>query len=349
MDAEPDLSGIVEGRRQGERLALEIPLECIAGFRLRGALKEDPLFEQDLREGPPALRPREPPRRIPPAEAEEGEPEVPEPAALPRDTIYVLRPTGALRAEGRFRSLDDKYLTLTMDDQLRRVRRDIVLGAILAPAASATVETEVPAVIEISGAGRLPCFLLRIEGAPQDRTIAFRFPGARPEAAASVPERWVRRISLASDRVQFLSDLNPVRVEEIPALGDRVPFPWKKDLSASGSPLRLGGRRYAKGLGMHPSSSLEFQLDARFRALAGIVGLDDAAREGAAVKFRIVADGKEIFSKVLKRRPPGEPADVQSLSLPIDGVRRLRLEVEWAEEGFQLGAHADWADLRATR
>lgn len=334
--------------RGGDRLCLEVPLECIEGFRLRGSIKDDPLFEKDLQEGPPALRPEAPARRAPGAESEKEEPGGAA-APLPRDTIYVLRPTGALRAEGRFRSLDETYLTLTMEGQLRRVRREILIGAILAPAASAAVETEVPAVIETNGAGRIPVFLRRIDGAPPERRITFRFPGARPDEVVSVPESWVQRISLSSDRVLFLSNLNPVRVEETPVLGDRVPFPWKRDFASSGSPLRIGGRRYSKGIGMHPSSSLEFQLDAKFRALAGVAGLDDSAAEGASAKFRILADGKEIFSKVLKKEASGKAPDLQSISLPIDGVRRLRLEVEHAEEGFVLGAHADWADIRVTR
>ena len=339
--AEIELS-LAEGRR-----VLEAPLECIAGFRLREARADDPLFEDDLRDGPPALRPRAAAREEPEPEGK-GAPGLRE-TPVPTDTIYVVRPGGILRAEGRFRSLDGEYLTLTMEEGLRRVRRDIVFGAIFAPMASPAVETEIPAVIETEGAGRLPAFVRRIEGAPPHRTVSFRFPGARADSLQSISERSVRRILFSSDRVVFLSNLAPVRVEEVPALGDRVPFPWKKDLSSAGSPLFLGGRRYSKGLGVHPYCALEYELDGRFRALAGTIGLDDAAREGASVKFRVLADGKEIFAKTLAKGPSGKPGAFENLSLPLEGVRRLSLEVDTPTEGFELGAHADWADLRAAR
>ena len=235
-----------------------------------------------------------------------------------------------------------------MDGSARRVRRDILVGVIFAPMASSALETEIPAVIETDRAGRLPAFLSAIDGFPPDRKVSFRFPGARPADVQSLPESWLRGIRLSSDRVVFLSELGPTVVEEVPLLGERFPFPWKKDLAASGVPIRLSGRRYSRGLGVHPYCALEFELEGRYRALAGVIGLDDSSGAESGVRFRVLADGKEIYAKDILRKTQSTTGP-EGLSLPMDGVKRLRLEVDYGPDGVDFGDHADWADLRVTR
>lgn len=310
----------------GARVAIRVPLEGLAGFRLREAHAEDDVFEADLA----AARKRAPER------AAAGEP-------ARADTVYVRRGSGLLRVEGVLRALDDEHLTLEFEGSERRLRRQLVLGVLLAPVAARAAPGGIPAVFELRDGGRFPAELAGIEhgGEAQELLVLARLPGAGAGEAARIPSGLVSRIRLASERVVFLSSLDPVKVEETPALGSAVRFPWRKDLSAAGGPLKLGGRIYRKGIGMHSRSSLEFDLRGRFQTFASTVGLEDHAGPRASVSLRVLADGRELF-----RKDAASGSAAEAVTLSIAGVGRLRLEVDYGADGLDLGDYAAWADAR---
>jgi hypothetical protein len=346
VEVEPPETGPGKEARR-EKLTFRIPLEAIRAFRLREASRGDQVFEEDLsRESPPQLlgpASVEGVEKPPPAEAGSvGETELT--GQLPRDLVYVRRSGGALRVEGLFQSLDDEYLTLILQGEPRRIRRQLVLGVILAPVATSVVETEVPAVFDLEGVGGLPAFLRGLQGEAPRRRFAIRFAGAPPGDVEEIPEGRLRLVRFSSDRVVFLSALDPIRVEQVPFIGSETSLQWQKDKAVGGGPLRLGGRTYRKGLGVHSRNVIEYDLQARYRSLAGVIGLDESAGPRGSVTFRVFADSKEIFSKEVGSGDPPE-----TISLPADGVRRLRLEVDYGPDGVDFGDCADWADLRVTR
>jgi hypothetical protein len=222
------------------------------------------------------------------------------------------------------------------------VKRQRVQGVILAPVASRIVEAEVPAVFELPGVGRFPAYLTGLRSEPGE--ITYRFRGAPERAVKTISAALVRRVTFASDRVAFLSALEPAKVEEVPLLGTQAPFPWKRDLAAGGGPLALAGKVYRKGLGVHSRSLLEYDIGGAYRSFAAMIGLDDAAGPRGAVVFRVLGDGKEIYRKEKAR---GEAPE--RVLLPLNGVQRLRLEVDFGADGVDFCDHADWADARITR
>lgn len=291
------------------------PTEAIKGFRLREVHADDHLFELDLES---TTRPE-------------------------KDVVYVRKGGSLLRVAGVFHSLNEDYLTLEYEGKTRRVRRQRVLGMILAPVASRRVDAEIPAVVELRAGGRFPAYFRGIRtGTPAH--ILYRFRGTPEKAVQAIPSTLVARVSFASDRVLFLSSLEPVKVEETPFLGATPSFPWRKDLSVRGSPLSLAGKTYGKGLGVHSRSALEFKIEAGYRSFSSLIGLDDSAGPQGGVTFRVFADGKEIY-----HRDMAKGATPEMLVLPVHGVTRLRLEVDFGEDGVDLGDHADWAEARITK
>jgi hypothetical protein len=296
-------------------LVLEAPTEALTAFRLREAHADDDLFESDLN------------APVPPA----------------RDVVYARRGAGLLRVEGVFQSLDDEFLTLELEGTPRRMRRQSVLGVILSPVASSSVESGTPAVFELRGGCPVPAYLVGIR--PGNGTeVLLRFRGASPGSVAAIDTKHIERVKLSSDRVLFLSSVEPAAIEETPFIGTQSPFPWRKDLAAAGGPLQLAGKTYRKGLGVHSRSALDFDLGGRYQGFAAWIGLDDAASAEAGVTFRVLADGKEIFKKDVSRSDTPE-----AVLLPVPGVKRLRLEVDFGEDGTDFGDHADWADARVTK
>jgi hypothetical protein len=295
--------------------ALEVPTEALRAFRLREAAQGDDIFEADLKGSPPA-----------------------------RDVVYVRRSSGLLRVEGVFRALDEETLTLEYEGQERRVRRQLVLGVIFAPVATASAEVGFPGVIELRGGGQLPGFPVAIAAEGDSPAVRFRFRGAATGSSEAVPTEAIERLRLSSDRVLFLSAARPASVEETPLLGKRPAFPWRQDLAASGGPIKMAGKQYRRGLGVHSRSALEYALGARYRSFAATIGLDDTATAEAGVTFRVLADGKELYKKDMAHgsRP-------ELVVLPVADVERLRLEVDYGPDGLDLGDHANWAEARATK
>ena len=342
------------------KVVLAVPLDVLKGFRLREANPGDDVFEVDLAapqsaasrapregagrggesEGPPATSLESVPGGALPAD---GSPGAAPGASSRSDVVYVRRPNGLLRVEGVFRSLDAETLTMDFEGQQRQLRRQLVSGVVFAPVASRTVESDLPAIFELEGKGQIPAVFKGFRGEGTGRELLLRFRGAPSEELGALPGSLVRRVRFFSDRVLFLSSINPVKVEETPLLGPST-APWRRDLASSGGPLTLAGRVYRRGIGVHSRSVLEFDLGGQYRAVAAVIGLDDSAGEGSGVIFRVVADGKEIHTKsVAYGDKPG------NISLPINGVKRLRLEVDYGDDGVDFGDYADWADLRVTR
>ncbi len=147
----------------------------------------------------------------------------------------------------------------------------------------------------------------------------------------------------------YLSDLAPATVDESFPDGfarDAELFSWKRDREVLGTaPLRLGGKTYRKGLGVHARSSLEFALEGAYRELRAVVGLDDTTKflgeaQGItpSVTFRVVVDGKT--AKEIKKARGDAPEEI---SVSVEGAKKVALVVECGEWFHVLG-RADWAD-----
>ena len=150
--------------------------------------------------------------------------------------------------------------------------------------------------------------------------------------------------------------------ETLPPVLSLSDLPWQSatsgylsartDRSVSGASLITGGKRYAKGVGTHPSSRIVYDLKGIFTRLSGAVGIEDQngapahlppEQSGQAV-FRILADGREVLAPV--RMIFGQPA--HPFAIDVHGVNTLELLVERPAEAPSTAApHANWLELQA--
>lgn len=146
------------------------------------------------------------------------------------------------------------------------------------------------------------------------------------------PDRW------------FLSDLEPVRVEERGshlAEGAVPLYRHRADRSVTGGFLTVGGRAFGKGLGTHSRCVLTYRVPAGARRFWTLVGLDDEVLRlpvRAVATVSIHYDGKVVFG----------PASVQSGGplldpgpLRVEPGKLLTLEVDFGP-GWFLGDRVDW-------
>ena len=297
-----------------------VPIEAIRAFRLREAYERDPLYEERLAQ--------------------------PEPPA--RDTVFARR-QNLLAVEGIFRGLDAEFLRFERGGRALRLARQRVQGLILGPLASTTPESDPPALLDLIDPasrrrlGQIPAYLRGVVRERGELThLRVRFPGGAANDFQSIPIEAVERLSFASDRVVFLSSLEPSRVEETAVVGS--PISYRKDECVGRGPLRLGGRIYKKGLGVHSRSALEYQLLGQYQSFAAVIGIDDSTGDLGSVTFRVLADGKEIYQKDL-----GGKDDPVQVSLPVAEVQTLRLEADYGADGLDTGDHANWASARVSK
>ncbi|MEM7232596.1 MAG: NPCBM/NEW2 domain-containing protein [Planctomycetota bacterium] len=291
---------------------LQVPLEILQAFRLREVHPKDPLFEEDLEKEPPKS-----------------------------DTVYVRR-SNLLRVTGTFRGLTDEHLLIERGGRVRRLKRNLVQGVILAPLASRAPNADPPAVLDYRGLGQLPAHLVGVTKKDDGklRALQVKFPGSK--TTQLLPFDGLERISFASDRVVFLSTLTPTKTTEVAVVGKALAH--RKDRSVDGGPLKMAGRTYRKGLGVHSRCVLEYALVGQYQSFAAVIGLDDSSEGRGSVTFRVFADEKPIFEKEVNGKDDPIP-----LSLSVSEVNSLRLEVDFGKDGLDTGDHADWASARLTK
>jgi hypothetical protein len=157
-----------------------------------------------------------------------------------------------------------------------------------------------------------------------------------------LPAAEVQSVRFRGGVVSYLSDLQPSHVEQVPYFG-RV-LPYRRDVNLEGSPLKLGDRRFDKGLAVHSRTALSYDLDRRYSTFQATVGFDASGNQKGRVDCRVLADGKELYANT-DLRADGPPVD---LSLDIKGAEQLQLVIDFGPDE-DTGDRVIWADARVFR
>jgi hypothetical protein len=135
----------------------------------------------------------------------------------------------------------------------------------------------------------------------------------------------------------FLSDLDPVRLTP----GWRQP---ELNRNFNNGGLSVGGRQFAKGIGMPTNSEIEFELNGTYDTFTSLVGIDDEFRNNEAkAEFFVLGDGKELWQSGPLMKADG----TRSVKIDVRNVRKLTLRVRRVGEGGRI--HTDWLEARLTR
>jgi lysophospholipase L1-like esterase len=121
-----------------------------------------------------------------------------------------------------------------------------------------------------------------------------------------------------------------------------------------GPAISVAGTTYAKGLGTHAVSAIEYKINPakNCSTFSAVVGLDDAIRSQSAygsVTFEVWMDGVKSWDSGLMT-VTGTPRS-QKVNLPITAKSTLELRVTNGQDaaGYENWYdHADWADARVT-
>ena len=117
------------------------------------------------------------------------------------------------------------------------------------------------------------------------------------------------------------------------------------DRSVGRHEMKIGGRTFKRGLGVHAPSLGRFELDGEATLFEATVGLDDEEHGGGTAVFKVWGDGKLLWESGLLRANR-EPR-TKDVKVDLTGVQRLTLEVLDGGDGKDCD-HANWADARVT-
>ncbi|MCY3024298.1 MAG: NPCBM/NEW2 domain-containing protein [Planctomycetota bacterium] len=111
--------------------------------------------------------------------------------------------------------------------------------------------------------------------------------------------------------------------------------------SAAGNPLRLRGKTYARGIGTHTPGMFRIDVDKRAVRFQATVGVDDEVANAGTVEFRVIGDGKLLWSSAVLKGG----GEIKTCDVNLTGVKILDLVVDTTPDGFGCD-HSDWVDTK---
>jgi alpha-galactosidase len=113
--------------------------------------------------------------------------------------------------------------------------------------------------------------------------------------------------------------------------------------AGDGKMLRISGRTFERGLGVHAPALLRFRLGGACSRFTAQVGVDEEEEGLGSVNFQVWSDGEKLFDS---GQLTGTSA-AQAVDVSLTGRQDLRLFVGTAGDGYT-NDHADWADAHLT-
>jgi len=169
------------------------------------------------------------------------------------------------------------------------------------------------------------------------KTIAIGGGAIRADAA---PLSALAEVRFASDRCVWLSDLKPDKVNQA-GLFDLY-FPYRRDRSTAGRPIRLGGATYPKGLGLHSRCELTYTVGAAYESLSALAGIAPAGGKRGNALLKVLGDGKDLIEPI-KLLGGAAPIPVRC---KLAGVKTLTVLVDFGDDGTDVGDHVNLAEAR---
>ena len=113
--------------------------------------------------------------------------------------------------------------------------------------------------------------------------------------------------------------------------------------AGDGKPIHIRGVAYAKGLGVHASSAVRYNIGSACSVFASDIGVDDEVAPQGSVTFQVWGDGVKLYDSGLLT---GSSA-AKSISVNVSAKTLLDLIVTDGGDGGS-NDHADWANARLT-
>jgi len=252
------------------------------------------------------------------------------------DTVVVDTSSGERMVEGILESINSEFLRINYKGESKKIGLGKVKAIVTADLGLDKPKGAVAALQLVDGS-QIVGDILKLEDGVFEVAVT---AGNTVQVSAGI----VVSIVIKSDRLRYLSDQEPLEVQEKAIFAFQRP--WKKNRSVAGNPLeiRLKGseevRTFKKGLGMQASSRLVFANESSFDRFAAVAGIAAETNGRGDCQMIVRGDGIELWSE--RVTGGGGPLEID---VDIEGIKEIVLVVSPGAE-FDLGDHANWGEAR---
>jgi len=167
--------------------------------------------------------------------------------------------------------------------------------------------------------------------------LRFRIRGAQGDTEYRLRIEQIVRLEVVGGRWQGLDALTPEVAEHTPLLDVR--WPYRVGRNVLGGPLRVGGRSYERGLGVHSRFRLVYDVPQGSERFVTGYALDDDSGDWGHVAVRILVDGRVVHEAPDVRKD----GQLRHASVDLKGARRLELFVDFGKNG-DVQDRLDWIE-----
>ena len=244
------------------------------------------------------------------------------------DTIFISGGAELQEVDGLIEKVDANSLIFDRNDTLQVIPLARAYGVVLA-SPLLKVDERPACVLTLVGGTRLRADIMEFKEGKVSLSLV-------EGVEISVPWEQVRRISISSERLEYLSDIVALKDDNKPVLAPNRP--WQRDRTVSGLPLKIGDQVYDKGLGFASGMSVTFPNEGLHDLFLAEVGIDVDSGVRGDCEFAVFCGEREMFRK---RKRGGEPAEL--VKVDITGELEVTLRVDYGED-LDIADHADWGD-----
>ncbi len=257
--------------------------------------------------------------------------------SLDNDAVVVRQGDQLRGVEGVVEGLTDQHVTLRFKGESRKIGLGKVAAIVMADLQLKLPEDRPMVNVMLRSGGS-------VQGSLNRWNENLMFVGVGGDIELEVPAGSMAKMTIESERLVYLSDLEPVSAQQRAMFTNERP--WRRDRSVEGNPLTLFNPaqrqkvRFDKGVGTHSWSSLVFANDRSLDRFMAVVGIDAETNGRGKCLMVVRGDGIELWSGQVTGM--SEP---QSIDVDIRGIQTVELEVVPGEE-FDLADHANWCNAR---
>lgn len=249
-----------------------------------------------------------------------------------RDLLLVVREGKTVVLPGALESLVHDSWSFRIGNKVQTGALDRAFGVILGGPVAAPESGR--SMVSLDAQRRV---FSNIRSADADRIDL----DAGPLGKLSIPWRQVRGIAIRSERVVYVSGMEPVSTSQR-SIYD-ASWPPRMDQSVMGGPIAIAGRTFDRGIGVHATSTLTYDLGGAFDSFVTTIGIDDAAGPRGRAVFRVICDGKVAYES-----SPISQGVAEAVRVPLGGVKIMTLECNPGPD-LDISDHCDWAGARLIR
>lgn len=252
--------------------------------------------------------------------------------AIKRDRLVIRKNDVLDHLDGVVGEISETVVKFLLDGDELSVPRKSVFGVIFfrkAPAA-----TPVACRASLRGGDSLPLTKVSLKDGRWQATMV-------GGVAVVLPLERLERLDYSASRVSYLSGMTPRDVEYKPYFD--VTWKYRRDRNLDGGPLRLDGKRFARGLALHSKTRLVYLLGGGYRRFQALMGIDHLVGGRGDVHVTIRGDGKMLLEADVKGTD--KP---RLINLDVTKLREIEIVVDYGGD-LDIADHLDLADAKLVR